>query len=118
MWGSRGELSKNAVFFSGNATTVKVRKCKSCCREILLSLRRPHPLWICLFSQRKRPDPQWIGGPGGVHKLVHGRFECRPLFFGMDGVGPLLLNVTLSIVWTLVVPNLLHGRVLSACHRS
>ena len=26
------------------------------------------------FSQRKRPNPQWIGGPGGAHKLVRGRF--------------------------------------------
>ena len=37
--GQGGRSAENAVFL-GNATTIKFRSCKCCCREILLSLRR------------------------------------------------------------------------------
>ena len=44
LWGQRGKLSKNTVFFLvffvGNATTIKFWKCKFYCREILPPLRR------------------------------------------------------------------------------
>ena len=38
-WGQRGKSSKT-LFFVGNATTIRFRKCKFYCRGILLSLRR------------------------------------------------------------------------------
>ena len=39
----------------------------------------PPLLWICLFSQTRRPNPQEFRGPGGVHKLVHGQSVNGPL---------------------------------------
>ena len=39
-WGGERKVVQNAVFFVGNATTIKFWKCKFYCREILLSLRR------------------------------------------------------------------------------
>ena len=43
-----------------------------------------------LRTSERRPNQQYIGGQGGVHKLVRGRFVNRPLFWDNE-VGVLLV---------------------------
>ena len=49
------QIVQNAVFFVGNATTIKFWMCKFYCREILLSLRRLLKATNTVFLGRRGP---------------------------------------------------------------